>query len=78
MKNAEIIGNELRKLRKTKGLTQAQLSGLAVLSATYYSNLERGLISRPSLETLFKIAYALDMKPHEIIKIMESKVKIIY
>jgi transcriptional regulator with XRE-family HTH domain len=75
--NAEIIGNILKELRTNKGLTQEQLSGLAVLDRTHYSKLERGLRS-PTIETLFKIANALDMKPHEIIKIIENRINIEY
>lgn len=77
MPNAKIIGSVLKELRKNKGLTQEQLSGLAVLDRTHYSKLERGLRS-PTIETLFKIAQALDMKPHKIIKIIEDKIKIDY
>lgn len=77
MLNAKIIGSVLKELRKNKGLTQEQLSGLAVLDRTHYSKLERGLRS-PTIETLFKIAQALDMKPHKIIKLIEDKIKIEY
>lgn len=77
MISAEIIGNVLRELRDSKGLTQEQLSGLAALDRTHYSKLERGLRS-PTIETLFKIAQALDMKPHEIIKVIETRVNIEY
>lgn len=75
--NAEIIGCVLRELRENKGLTQEQLSGLAALDRTHYSKLERGLRS-PTIETVFKIAQALDMKPHEIIMLIEDKIKIEY
>ena len=75
--NAEIIGCVLRELRENKGLTQEQLSGLAALYRTHYSKLERGLRS-PTIETVFKIAQALDMKPHEIIMLIEDKIKIEY
>ncbi|MGM9521568.1 MAG: helix-turn-helix domain-containing protein [Oscillospiraceae bacterium] len=68
------IGNVIRKLREKKGLTQEQLSGLAALDRTHYSKIERGLRS-PTIETVFKIALALDMKPHEIIKIIEENVE---
>lgn len=75
--NAEIIGCVLRELRENKGLTQDQLSGLAALDRTHYSKLERGLRS-PTIETVFKIAQALDMKPHEIIMLIEDKINIEY
>ena len=77
MPNAEIIGNILKELRENKGLTQEQLSGLAALDRTHYSKLERGLRS-PTIETLFKMANALDLKPHELVKIIEDKINIEY
>lgn len=72
MINATCIGNILRELREKKGLTQEQLSGLATLDRTHYSKIERGLGS-PTIDTIFKISYALDMKPHELIKFMEER-----
>ena len=77
MPNAEIIGNILKELRESKGLTQEQLSGLAALDRTHYSKIERGLRS-PTIETLFKIAHALGTKPHELVKILENKINIEY
>jgi len=72
-----IIGNILKELRDKKGLTQEQLSGLATLDRTHYSKLERGLRS-PTIETLFKIAQAIDIKPHEIMMIIENRINIEY
>lgn len=68
------IGNVIRELREKKGLTQEQLSGLATLDRTHYSKIERGLRS-PSVDTIFKIAYALDMKPHDLVRIIEERVE---
>jgi len=75
--NAVIIGTILKELRNNKGLTQEELSGLAALDRTHYSKLERGL-RNPTMETLFKIADALDIKPHEIVKIIERRISIKY
>ena len=72
MVSTELIGNVIREIRKSKGMTQEVLSGLAELDRTHYSKIERGLRS-PTVETLFKIARALDMKPHEIIMKIERK-----
>lgn len=74
MLSAEKIGTIIRELREKKGLTQEQLSGLATLDRTHYSKIERGLRS-PTIDTLFKISSALDMKPHELIKIIEERVE---
>ena len=61
MINVNVIGKTIKKMRENKGLTQEVLSGLAGLDRTHYSKIERGLRS-PTIETLFKIADALDGK----------------
>ncbi len=71
MVSAELVGNVLTELRKAKGMSQEVLSGLAGLDRTHYSKIERGLRS-PTIDTLFKIAHALDMAPHEVVTAIEQ------
>ncbi len=71
MVNADIIGKVLQEARHAKKLSQEVLSGLAGLDRTHYSKIERGLRS-PTIVTLFKIAHALDLKPHELVIEMEK------
>ena len=73
MVNAILIGNVIRKCREGKGMTQEVLSGLADLDRTHYSKIERGLRS-PTIDTLFKIAGALDMPPHQLMIEIENAV----
>ncbi|WP_304433089.1 helix-turn-helix domain-containing protein [Acutalibacter muris] len=70
MVSAELVGSVITGLRKSKGMSQEVLSGLAGLDRTHYSKIERGLRS-PTIDTLFKIAHALDMPPHEIVMAIE-------
>lgn len=65
------MGTVIRRFRKSKGLSQEVLSGLAGLDRTHYSKIERGLRA-PSIDTLFKIAHALDIPPHELIVAIEN------
>lgn len=74
MLDARGVGKTIQRLRQKRGLTQEQLSGLAALDRTHYSKIERGLRS-PTLETIFKIAFALDMQPHELIQVIEENVE---
>ena len=74
MVNAELIGRIIASHRKSKGLSQEVLSGLAGLDRTHYSKIERGLRS-PTIETLFKIAHALDMPAYELVRSIESAFK---
>lgn len=67
-----LVGHVIQECRQNRGLSQEVLSGLATLDRSHYSKIERGLRS-PTIDTLFKIARALDMAPHElVIKIEEA------
>ena len=72
MVNPKTTGSVLQKYRNKKGITQEVFSGLAGLDRAHYSKLERGL-QNPTLDTLFKIAYALDMPPHELVIAIEEE-----
>jgi len=72
--SAELIGGVIRVFREEKGMSQELLSGLAGLDRTHYSKIERGLRS-PTIDTLFKIAHALDIKPHELMTAIENAVQ---
>ena len=65
------IGAAIQACRQRKGLSQEVLSGLAGLDRTHYSKIERGLRS-PTIDTLFKIAHALDMRPHQLMQELET------
>ena len=73
MVTSELIGKVIREYRTKKGISQEVLSGLAGLDRTHYSKIERGLRS-PTIETIFKIAHALEIPPHEIIKSIEKAI----
>ena len=73
MVSAEAVGKILQSYRKSKGMSQELLSGLAGLDRTHYSKLERGLRS-PTIDTLFKIAKALDVPPNKIVEDMEKTI----
>lgn len=61
-----MVGKAIANLRQEKGLTQEVLSGLADIGRTHLSAIERGE-RKPTLETVWHLASALDMPPHEIV-----------
>lgn len=62
------IGLKIAYYRKKKGYTQAQLSEIVGISSNYLSLIERGNNGHSySIETLFKIANALDVSVNELI-----------
>lgn len=71
MITAKTIGQVIQKQRKANGMSQEVLSAFAGIDRTHYSKIERGLRS-PTIDTLFKIAYGLGIKPHELIKEIEK------
>ena len=73
MVQSNLIGKVIQSRRKSKGMSQEVLSGLAGLDRTHFSKIERGLRS-PTIDTLFRIANALDISPHELIADIEEAV----
>jgi transcriptional regulator with XRE-family HTH domain len=61
----------LKNLRIKSGLSQQALADYCDLERVYISKLERGL-SMPSIETVFKIAEVLGMKPSELLEHVEK------
>lgn len=57
--------------RKQKGLSQEVLSGLADIGRSHLSAIERGE-RKPTLETLYKICSAMDIKMSTVILKLEE------
>lgn len=69
-----IVGNTISQIRKQKGLSQEVMSGLADIGRTHLSAIERGE-RKPTLETLYRLAIALDMKMSDIVKQIECRLE---
>ncbi len=67
MKIAEKFGRRLKELRTQKKLTQEDIAYKAEVTVYYISKIERGL-ANPSLETLVKIASALNTNLSDLLK----------
>lgn len=63
-----IIGKNIKKLREQKGISQDRLSKLADISSNTVAKLELDDSPNPTIETLQKIARALDVKVDDLIK----------
>ncbi|MBE6663740.1 MAG: helix-turn-helix transcriptional regulator [Ruminococcaceae bacterium] len=68
-----IVGCVIGRVREQKGLSQEVVSGLADIGRTHLSAIERGE-RKPTMETLFKIADALQIKPSELVKLIENEI----
>lgn len=75
MKTAErLFGEEVKKVRALRGLTQEELARDADIHPTYVSQLERGLKS-PSLNVILSLADALDTTAVELVGQVEKHIK---
>lgn len=68
-----IVGEVIAKFRKDKGVTQEVLSGLSDIGRTHLSAIERGE-RKPTLETLYRISRALDIKMSTIVLAIENRI----
>lgn len=70
--DSKIVGEVIAEARKRKGISQEVISGLADIGRTHLSAIERGE-RKPTLETLYRISCALDIKMSDIIIEIEKK-----
>lgn len=73
MLDSKIVGEVIAEFRKKKGISQEVISGLADIGRTHLSAIERGE-RKPTLETLYKIANALNVKMSDIIIEIEKRI----
>ena len=66
------VGEVIAYFRKRKKISQEVLSGLADIGRTHLSAIERGE-RKPTLETLYKISCALNIKMSEIVEEIEKR-----
>jgi transcriptional regulator with XRE-family HTH domain len=62
-----LVGENVRRTRKLRGLTQEQFAEKSGFSQQYLSSLENGK-RNPSVITLYEIAVALDVRPGDLLR----------
>ena len=72
MLDAVVVGNVIREVREKRGLSQEVVSGFADLGRTHLSAIERG-VRKPTLDTLFKLAEAMNIAPSELVRLIEER-----
>lgn len=68
----QAIGRTIRKLRQEKKLSQDVFSGLVGLARSHLAMIEGGS-KQPNFETIWRIANAFDMAPHELVERIERE-----
>ena len=74
MLDSTIVGRVIQEFREERHKSQELVSGLAGIGRTHLSAIERGE-RKPTLETFFKIAYALGVPPSTIMGVIEEKLE---
>ena len=72
--DSKIVGKVIANFRKTKGISQEVLSGLAAIGRTHLSAIERGE-RKPTLETLYRLSNALNVKMSDIVIEIENQLE---
>ena len=72
--NSKAFGIVIGRLRTSKRLTQEKMSGLAGIARSHLVALENGE-KTVRLSTLWNIAYALGLKPSELIRLVEQELE---
>ena len=70
--NRKTFGVVISRLRVRKGLTQERLSGLAGIARSHLAALEKGE-KTAKLDTVWRIADALGIKPSDLIRETEQE-----
>lgn len=63
-----MISENIKKIRKKKGISQDRLSKLADVTLTTLTKIESGVNSNPTINTIQKIATALNVKVDDLLK----------
>ena len=74
MLDAEVVGRVIQRIREQRRRSQELVSGLAGIGRTHLSAIERGQ-RRPTMETFFKIAEALNMRPSSLMAEIEEEME---
>jgi len=63
-----MIGKNLRKIRLQKGLSQEKLARLTNISLNTLTKIESGFTKRPAIQTVVKLARALNINLEDLVK----------
>ena len=73
MLDSVIVGRVIQRFREQRRQSQEFVSGFAGIGRTHLSAIERGE-RKPTLETFFKIAYAMNVKPSILMAAIEEEI----
>ena len=66
-------GEVIQRERINRNRSQEVLSGFAVMSRSHWSEIEHGHHPELALQTFWRIANALEMRPSELMRLIEEE-----
>ena len=66
--NSRTIGDKIKQLRNKQGLTQDELARKSNLPYTTLTKIETNVITKPSIQTVMKIAKGLGISLDDLMK----------
>jgi transcriptional regulator with XRE-family HTH domain len=66
--NQESIGDKIKKIRNKQGITQDQLARKAELPYTTLTKIESNVITKPTIQTVVKIAKGLGITIDDLMR----------
>ena len=70
--NYRITGQIIGRIRTQRAISQEVLSGLSGVARSHLAMIENGA-KRPTVETLWKLAQAMDMRLSELVRMAEEE-----
>ena len=70
--NNYAVGRVVRRIRKSKRLSQEVFSGFAQLARSHLAMIEYGS-KQANFETVWRIAAAFDMHPYELVRLIDKE-----
>ncbi|MCM1544887.1 MAG: helix-turn-helix domain-containing protein [Ruminococcus sp.] len=70
--NKDAVGNVVKKLRKSRNMSQELLSGLAGLARSHVAMIESS-DKKANFETIWKLANAFDLSPSKLVQMIEEE-----
>ena len=71
--NQIAVGQVIRRIRTQKHMTQELLSGFAGIARSHLSMIENGS-KQANMETIWRIALALEMSPSQLVAAIEAEI----
>lgn len=71
--NKYAVGAVVKKIRKSKNMSQEVLSGLAGLARSHIAMIENS-DKKANFETIWKIANAFNIKPSKLVEMIENEI----